>query len=66
MTRQALLNRLADVDCQLSPENLCGDGEFSRSYVNKRLAALTKQRNELLAKLGRLPAPTANLEITIA
>lgn len=66
MTRQALQNQLADVDCQLSPENLSGDGEFSRSYVNKRLAQLTAQRKAILAKLGKLPAPQANLEITIA
>lgn len=65
MTRQDLQNQLADVECQLSPENLSGDGEFSRSYVNRRLAALTKQRKELLAKMGKLPAPQANLEITI-
>jgi hypothetical protein len=64
MTRQALTDQLADIECQLSPENLCGDGEFSRASVNRRADELVSRRNTIIAELSVFP-PQANLNISI-
>ena len=41
---------IADIiDCRLSPENLCCDGELPRAQVRARYAALTKVAKELVA-----------------
>jgi len=63
--RETLLDYIADVDCQLSPENLCGDGEFSRSHVAARRKFLMERRSKLLADLAKLPCPSANLNIVV-
>lgn len=34
----------------LSPENLCGDGELSKSEVKRKLALLNGAKKELIAK----------------
>ena len=50
-----ILKDLQGIESQLSPENLCMDGEASRSYVQRRSAELQAQRRRLVQELGREP-----------
>lgn len=54
-TQEAILEELRDIENALSPENLSGDGEFPRSYVQKRSRELQSRRRELINELGREP-----------
>ena len=42
-----------DLACARSPENLCGDGEFSRREVQRRHKAIMAEWHELERLLGR-------------
>ena len=42
-----------DLCCRLSPENLCCDGECSRSQTNSRYAQIMREWRVLEAKVGR-------------
>ena len=50
-----LIEELRDVECQLSPENLCCDGELRGSAVAKKRQWLLIQQVRLEAELGRKP-----------
>ncbi len=50
-----VIDELRDVECALSPENLTGDGEFSRSEVKMRSRQLRSKRQMLVIELGREP-----------
>ena len=43
---------IMDIFCSLSPENLCCDGEISRSQVNIRYNKLMTQLKKLYTKIG--------------
>lgn len=53
-----ILRELARVECDLSPENLTCDGELPRAAVNRKLAHLNRQKQELIEELGRTPTET--------
>lgn len=44
--------RIGTLFCALSPENLSGDGEYSRSMVEKRLAELKKEWRAINKEVG--------------
>jgi len=48
-----MLSKFLNLACQLSPENLCCDGELPTSEVNKRYRILTCQWKRLENELGR-------------
>lgn len=50
-----IIEDLRGVEAGLSPENLTGDGEFSRAYVRSQMAKLSQQKRDLIAELGRTP-----------
>jgi hypothetical protein len=54
-TEAEILNDLARIECQLSPENLHCDGEISRSAAQRKARALTRAQGELIRELGRIP-----------
>lgn len=54
-TEEEIINELRDVECRLSPENLCCDGEISKKEANRKRVALDKKRRELVKELGREP-----------
>lgn len=55
-TRKAeIMEELRGIECELSPENLCMDGEASPSYVRRRFQQLTKAKAKLVAELGFEP-----------
>jgi hypothetical protein len=47
-----------DLACQLSPENLCCDGELPLSLVRKRYKSLTAQWKKLEKEVGRKVSET--------
>ena len=49
-----------DLACQLSPENLCCDGELPKYLVKQKYAKLMKQWKALEKKVGR---PVSELEV---
>ncbi len=53
--RTDIIRDLQRVECALSPENLCCDGELSKSETNRRYRTLTKERAKLVKELGREP-----------
>jgi hypothetical protein len=53
--KQKLLNELRDIENQLSPENLCCDGEAPREWVEKRYKSLSKERARIIKQLGYNP-----------
>ena len=52
MTKQQK-EKFLNIACLLSPENLNGDGEFPKSYVNQRFKQLRKQWAQLEKEVGR-------------
>jgi hypothetical protein len=50
-----ILNDIARVDNDLSPENLTHDGELPASQVLRRQTALFNERARLVTELGRNP-----------
>jgi len=59
--KQDEINEIADrIDCDLSPENLCCDGEIRGAEVNRRYNLFTKAFAELKAY-----ASTKGLSITV-
>ena len=50
-----ILKDLLNVECALSPENLCCDGETSRAHVARQSALLNARKRSLIAELGRTP-----------
>ena len=55
MNKAQLLERLRTIENQLSPENLCCDGEASPSWVRKEWARLRKARAKVIKALGYEP-----------
>jgi len=58
MPKQMSLNakmqeKFMQLSCELSPENLCCDGELSHSQVIKKLARLRKEWAVLERRVGR-------------
>ncbi len=51
----AILEDLRRVECDLSPENVSGDGEYPRAYVQQRVSELNRKRTALVTELGREP-----------
>jgi hypothetical protein len=41
------------LECRLSPENLCCDGEISRTEVNRRRAQINREWRALERRIGR-------------
>ena len=52
-TERSLHARFLDLCCEMSPENVCCDGEAPASYVRKRIRELKAQWEALEAELGR-------------
>jgi hypothetical protein len=50
---KAAREQFLSIACQLSPENLCCDGEAPMSYVRKRVKELHKQWANLEQVVGR-------------
>ncbi len=50
-----ILEDLRGVECGLSPENLCCDGEASASHVMFMSGKLNAEKRALIAELGRTP-----------
>jgi len=42
------------LECELSPENLCCDGEASQGYINQKMRDINKRWKALEKELGRL------------
>jgi len=53
--REKLLEQFRVVEVHLSPENLCGDGEASPTWVRKEGKRLRCERNRIIAQLGYTP-----------
>ena len=51
MNKETILAEIERVECALSPENLCMDGEASPAYVRREGKRLNKKLAELQAKL---------------
>lgn len=52
LSEKEIWEKLSDLACQLSPENLTCDGELSRNMVKLRKASIMKQWAVLEASLG--------------
>lgn len=52
---QAIIKRLSQIECELSPENLTCDGEAPKYYVREKSARLNAERRALIQALGREP-----------
>lgn len=50
---QTILDKIADVYTQLSPENLTCDGELAPKAVRRRYAALKRELTACFKALGR-------------
>ena len=48
-----LFKKFDALTCRLSPENLTGDGEYSRTDVARRLAQINREWRELEKQAGR-------------
>jgi len=53
LTPEQAIERLKQIECELSPENLSCDGELSRTAVQRRYTALMREKRVLEARLGR-------------
>ena len=53
--KKELLRKLRDIENDLSPENLCCDGEASMSWVMFRGDALQTEKANILKQLGYAP-----------
>lgn len=60
MHANEIIQRLKEIDTELSPEWLTCDGELSRSQVRARYTKLITEKNRLEVKLGR-PLTTKEL-----
>ncbi|MEN6379726.1 MAG: hypothetical protein ABFD15_09130 [Methanofastidiosum sp.] len=47
------LQKFLNLACQLSPENLCCDGELSREETNRRYRELMRQWKALEKEVGK-------------
>lgn len=47
-----VFEKFLDLSSQLSPENLCCDGEASQSYVRQKLRRINKEWKELEKQVG--------------
>ena len=52
---KALIDKIRDVHCGMSPENVSCDGECTRAETNRRMAKLQKELKALIKELGRTP-----------
>lgn len=52
-TEAGILEALADLDCELSPENLCCDGELSKTETAKKFREIKTAWKFLEKRLGR-------------
>ena len=55
MNEEQILNRLSQIECELSPENLCMDGEAPQDWVISQSRKLNREKNNLIKILGRQP-----------
>lgn len=55
MTKDQALDKLRDIEVQLSPENLSCDGEAPAAWVQKRYRQLAKERAAVIKVLGYEP-----------
>jgi len=55
MNKENLLNQFREVECNLSPENLCCDGEASVAWIRKEGGRLHRLRKQIIAQLGYEP-----------
>ena len=53
--KENLFAQLRDVECALSPENLCCDGEAPASWVRREGARLNRIKRGIIAQLGYEP-----------
>jgi hypothetical protein len=53
--KKEIIDRLRQIEGELSPENLCMDGEASPAYVRRRYQELMKEKGKLVAELGYEP-----------
>jgi len=49
---QEIMDDFDGLSCRLSPENLCCDGEISRTQVNARLAQIKREWKILEKEIG--------------
>jgi hypothetical protein len=54
-TDAEIIRDLQRVECELSPENLCCDGELRGKALLDKAARLNRQRAALVKELGREP-----------
>lgn len=54
-SEQEIIEKIRDVDCGLSPENLWCDGEASAKEARATEKRLRKEREALVKELGREP-----------
>ena len=50
---EEMYQKFEELSCDLSPENLCCDGECSRAETNRRYKAIIKEWHKLEKTLGR-------------
>jgi len=50
---QEIFQKFMSLLCQLSPENLCCDGEASQAYIKQKLSKINKEWKALEKELGR-------------
>lgn len=55
MTEKQIIERLRQIECDLSPENLTHDGELDAATVRIRGNRLQEEQSKLISKLGRKP-----------
>lgn len=53
--KDKLLEQLRAIENQLSPENLCCDGEAPATWVRREGARLRKERAKIIKELGYEP-----------
>jgi hypothetical protein len=56
MNKESLLNELRTIECNLSPENLCADGEAPARWVKKEYRRLQRLRAKVIEQLGYEPS----------
>ncbi len=60
LTTEQIIQRLQQIECELSPENLSCDGELSRSATQRKYSGLMREKKALESRLGR---PLTNQEL---
>jgi hypothetical protein len=55
MNTNTIIESLRRIECALSPENLHCDGEITRKQAEAKRRKLVKERDRLVAELGREP-----------